>query len=256
MIYLQCDDGNLVNGDGCSSKCTIEAGWNCSNAGKGSRCQLISAPTITLESVSKSVGFNKVVIRLSISIPIIITTSDLQLIISNFSKALYSYSIKQIAANLSSLEIYLNYSSPIQGKNMQLSYGSSRRLSEARGDRQLATLTFDSTFSIDTYPPALYYPDTTLTSFTQLQSYITALSIALLVLSFIIVPKRMHLHTLSFVYIPAQIYVAYCLTASKLTDWIQYTLQFMNRAGMFGGFGMGRCCQSTYSAYGLTSEIM
>jgi cysteine-rich repeat protein len=26
----QCDDGNLVDGDGCSSACTVEVGWNCS----------------------------------------------------------------------------------------------------------------------------------------------------------------------------------------------------------------------------------
>jgi len=25
-----CDDGNLVNGDGCSSLCAIEFGWKCS----------------------------------------------------------------------------------------------------------------------------------------------------------------------------------------------------------------------------------
>lgn len=25
-----CDDGNLVNGDGCSSSCTVENGWVCS----------------------------------------------------------------------------------------------------------------------------------------------------------------------------------------------------------------------------------
>ncbi|CAD8148406.1 unnamed protein product [Paramecium octaurelia] len=27
----QCDDGNLIDGDGCSSKCTIETGFSCSN---------------------------------------------------------------------------------------------------------------------------------------------------------------------------------------------------------------------------------
>jgi proprotein convertase subtilisin/kexin type 5 len=27
---VQCDDGNLMNGDGCNSKCFIEKGWNCS----------------------------------------------------------------------------------------------------------------------------------------------------------------------------------------------------------------------------------
>lgn len=66
----------------------------------------------------------------------------------------------------------------------------------------------------------------------------------------------MHLHSLSFIYLPSQIYITYCLNASKLTDWIQFSLQFMNRAGMVGGFSMGQCCQNTYSSYGLTSEIM
>eukprot|EP01116_Phalansterium_solitarium_P007171 TRINITY_DN196_c0_g1_i1.p1 TRINITY_DN196_c0_g1~~TRINITY_DN196_c0_g1_i1.p1 ORF type:complete len:165 (+),score=11.01 TRINITY_DN196_c0_g1_i1:192-686(+) len=28
-----CDDGNTVNGDGCSSACLIEAGWNCTGVG-------------------------------------------------------------------------------------------------------------------------------------------------------------------------------------------------------------------------------
>ena len=63
----------------------------------------------------------------------------------------------------------------------------------------------------------------------------------------------MHLHSISFVYIPAQIFIVYCLVASRYTDWVQYSLQFMNRAAMLGGFSMGQCCQSTYSTYSLTS---
>ena len=31
---VQCDDGNLLNGDGCNSKCLIEPGWNCSGGSK------------------------------------------------------------------------------------------------------------------------------------------------------------------------------------------------------------------------------
>lgn len=26
-----CDDGNSMNGDGCSKQCLVEAGWECSN---------------------------------------------------------------------------------------------------------------------------------------------------------------------------------------------------------------------------------
>lgn len=30
MGYVSCDDGNLINGDGCSDSCKIELGWKCS----------------------------------------------------------------------------------------------------------------------------------------------------------------------------------------------------------------------------------
>lgn len=29
MLQYGCEDGNLVNGDGCSSACAIETGYNC-----------------------------------------------------------------------------------------------------------------------------------------------------------------------------------------------------------------------------------
>lgn len=39
----QCDDGNLMDGDGCSKDCKIENLWQCSTAeGERSRCQRIT----------------------------------------------------------------------------------------------------------------------------------------------------------------------------------------------------------------------
>jgi large repetitive protein len=29
-----CDDNNIINGDGCSSKCAVEKGWVCLGGGK------------------------------------------------------------------------------------------------------------------------------------------------------------------------------------------------------------------------------
>jgi cysteine-rich repeat protein len=58
LIYrsdnYQCDDGNLVNGDGCSSTCTIEAGWDC---GYGTPdiadfCYPLQRPEITGAAIS------------------------------------------------------------------------------------------------------------------------------------------------------------------------------------------------------------
>ena len=39
---LECDDGNLKDGDGCSSRCLIESGWTCSGSlGGPSSCSYI-----------------------------------------------------------------------------------------------------------------------------------------------------------------------------------------------------------------------
>jgi cysteine-rich repeat protein len=35
LLRVQCDDGNTVDGDGCSSQCTTEPGWSCTSAGLG-----------------------------------------------------------------------------------------------------------------------------------------------------------------------------------------------------------------------------
>ncbi len=40
---LQCDDGNLQNGDGCSSICEVEDNYICSGIGKISNCSKVSA---------------------------------------------------------------------------------------------------------------------------------------------------------------------------------------------------------------------
>lgn len=53
---VQCDDGNLVNGDGCNSKCFIEEGWACSG---GSRfmpdtCKDMKAPTPKISLINKA----------------------------------------------------------------------------------------------------------------------------------------------------------------------------------------------------------
>jgi cysteine-rich repeat protein len=34
----ECDDGNLVNGDGCSDACVVEAGFHCTLVGFGTIC--------------------------------------------------------------------------------------------------------------------------------------------------------------------------------------------------------------------------
>jgi len=59
----ECDDGNYVNGDGCSSWCKIETGWYCWNVYTGimyevpnfiSKCALIpTTPDVVLDTTSQ-----------------------------------------------------------------------------------------------------------------------------------------------------------------------------------------------------------
>ena len=46
-INEKCDDGNTINGDGCSNSCIIEDNWKC-NTNSPSICRVIVPPTVTI----------------------------------------------------------------------------------------------------------------------------------------------------------------------------------------------------------------
>lgn len=72
-------------------------------------------------------------------------------------------------------------------------------------------------------------------------------------LSFILIPKKMHLHALTVVYIPAQIFVTFGLVGDEYTDWIMYVLQNISYPALIGGFSLGKCCQVESSYFNLTT---
>jgi cysteine-rich repeat protein len=55
IVNKPCDDGNTKNGDGCSSKCFIEFGYECLVPGKP--CREIIPPTFKITSNSQSGQF-------------------------------------------------------------------------------------------------------------------------------------------------------------------------------------------------------
>jgi hypothetical protein len=193
-----------------------------------------------LVDVVKKSGVNHVVVTLVLSRPILVVVSRFALHFSGVTASQFSYEVSQNSANLSVLTIAITYGASLQDQNMTISYTSARRrlqeesynraeinqnqpntnFNDAVNGRLLATITFSGSFSVTSYPPASYYPDSTLNAFNLLRKYIAALSVALIVLCFILVPKRMHLHAATLIYIPAQIYISYVLTPSKYTDWL------------------------------------
>lgn len=61
-----CDDGNLVNGDGCSSTCQIETSYYCDNSSPPSICYVIGNVTATVYYVKRDVSANRAIFGLNL----------------------------------------------------------------------------------------------------------------------------------------------------------------------------------------------
>lgn len=66
----ECDDGNKRDGDGCSSSCTIEAGWACKGGSPNSadNCAVYNPKKVTLSMLGQIRYSSKVVINIKIDV--------------------------------------------------------------------------------------------------------------------------------------------------------------------------------------------
>lgn len=57
---MECDDGNLLDGDGCNSLCRIEAGWTCANgdATNPDQCSDVRPVRVALEMLEPDREFH------------------------------------------------------------------------------------------------------------------------------------------------------------------------------------------------------
>ncbi len=78
-----CDDGNLVSGDGCNSKCRIEAGYNCTGGGALSpdTCIDVKNPTPSISLINSK---NYIYIEFDEEVKLFgdLTSQQLQVVIS------------------------------------------------------------------------------------------------------------------------------------------------------------------------------
>lgn len=81
----QCDDGNTVNGDGCSSICMFESGFNCINSNNtipATTCISVAGYTITTQNPMRDTSSNQFVATVTFSPPppstIVPTLTNLQ----------------------------------------------------------------------------------------------------------------------------------------------------------------------------------
>ena len=80
MFELECDDGNLVDGDGCSSNCTIETDFACINgsASSASVCSYNGSHSIQLKTGDKDPDRNAMTLVYDLGASAISTLMSLQ----------------------------------------------------------------------------------------------------------------------------------------------------------------------------------
>ena len=131
LFDYQCDDGNQLDGDGCSKNCIIENGWSCKVivSGSASVCKLEATLAMTLNKMIKASGKNSVTLYFTLSLAYRLV-SNFSVTANDVSSSDLAWTHSQSKENLTSVSLTIDFTKNLQGKNLQIGYDSntSRRL--------------------------------------------------------------------------------------------------------------------------------
>jgi cysteine-rich repeat protein len=130
---MACDDGNTVNGDGCSSVCQVEEQYRCENGSSTtpSACYYIGSPlTLELLSTRRTEGLNQGVFEFGL-FPPLLTVGDLNLSHYLAFTCQSAYTIASLEYRSGVLTITADYSEDLEKRDcvLTLSYDPSLILS-------------------------------------------------------------------------------------------------------------------------------
>ena len=235
-----CDDGNTLDGDGCSKTCTVEAEWECTNTNPQtpSSCKVVGNLTVEIIGYRKTPGKNEIFVTISTSIPLRLSKSNVALSLTD--DALIDYSMTTIS--LTQYEFKITYRSTIQNTLLTLSFNTAHsRLLEETRLLQSSVLNFN--LPIQAYPPAVFYPDTTANLFNGISLFLNivcGITLGLAVLGFVGV-KRTVFHSMELFNLMVLIYILEGIGLVNYSDWIAYSIAGMARYTLIGGFSLGLC---------------
>lgn len=78
-FLVSCDDGNLIDGDGCSSSCTVEQGYKCEGGSSTSKdvCTYVKPEAVTITQLGQSINNNRITITVKVKwLPSTLTSDD------------------------------------------------------------------------------------------------------------------------------------------------------------------------------------
>lgn len=119
---LQCDDGNNVNGDGCSNDCKVETGYTCTGGSPNSpdSCTKVLPTAISFTATGQSHIYGKIVLNIKLNyLPqaLIQSANDcankcnnvLNVVVISGDKSAYSIVASYIATTSYSFSIEFNF---------------------------------------------------------------------------------------------------------------------------------------------------
>ncbi len=75
------------------------------------------------------------------------------------------------------------------------------------------------------------------------------LSLLLLIVSLIAIPKKTHLHSFTLSFIIAKVWLIFGLALEGKLDWTSHILKCVKNFAMIGGESMGDCCHNLSTFY-------
>lgn len=173
---------------------------------------------MTLKRIFKYGGENRVKLDISLSMPIRLNGIFFGLNIAGTTA--YTWEFAQSQTDLTSIWFIIKYQQSIDNKQITFSYNTSLASDSAQSFLRLLqssniTLVFSETFTVASYPPANYYSDEEISSFTYLKNIIYSCSIVLLCLSAFnfLFPRKMYIHLILGACLPAQLFIYFGLAA-------------------------------------------
>jgi hypothetical protein len=109
---------------------------------------------------------------------------------------------------------------------------------------------------LTTFPPVNFYSSNDFNFFENAKNIIFYLSIALLAVSLFIFPTKTHLHSVTFSFIVAKVWLMFGLGLEGKLDWVNFVLQDVKGLAMIGGVSMGNCCHKVSTFYDYSSELV
>jgi hypothetical protein len=120
----------------------------------------------------------------------------------------------------------------------------------------VSSIAFNTALELTAFPPVDYYSSTEFQFFESAKTIIYYLALALLAVSLFIFPTKTHLHSFTFSFIVAKVWLMFGLALEDKLDWVNFVLQDIKGFALIGGVSMGDCCHKMSTFYEYSSELV